>query len=261
MSQVLEKSAEPRPQAAVKDLVSIILPVYNQGDHLDAICRGYTTALKKLPHPYEILLVVNGPCRDDSLGVSRRIAEHDARIRVIHSAKGGWGLAVKKGMEASRGDLICYTNSARTQPSDLVLSILYAIAHPDTVIKANRKIREGWRRRLGSLLYNLQGRALFDLLVWDINGTPKVFPRAYEKLLELKSDDDMIDMEFNMIVRREGYPILEVPILSTKRHGGKSTTNMGSAFRMYWGAYVLWRRHGTPRAILRRITPRMPAYD
>ena len=45
-------------------------------------------------------------------------------------------------------------------------------------MKANRKIRDNWRRRLGSLLYNLECRALFDLANWDINGTPKVFPRA-----------------------------------------------------------------------------------
>jgi len=37
--------------------------------------------------------------------------------------------------------------------------------------------------------------------------------------------------------------MVEVPIFSTRRHGGKSTTNMGSAFRMYLGALQLWRAH------------------
>ena len=35
--------------------------------------------------------------------------------------------------------------------------------------------------------------------------------------------------------------MVEVPIFSYRRHGGRSTTNLGSAFRMYWGAYRLWR--------------------
>jgi hypothetical protein len=119
--------------------------------------------------------------------------------------------------------------------------LLYALAYPNVVVKANRKIREGTRRRLGSLLYNIECRWLFDLANWDVNGTPKVFPRSFEQLLTLRRDDDLIDAEFSAICRREGYPMIEVPVFSTRRHGGKSTTNLGSAVKMYWGAYLLWR--------------------
>jgi hypothetical protein len=108
---------------------------------------------------------------------------------------------------------------------------------PDLVIKANRKIREGKRRRAGSLLYNLLARALFDLPVWDVNGTPKVFPRKFDALLQLTRDDDLIDLEFLAVCQRQGYRIIEVPIFSSRRHGGKSTTDFGSAARMYWGAF------------------------
>ena len=92
--------------------------------------------------------------------------------------------------------MLCYTNSARTAPQDLALLLLYANINVDKVIKANRKIRESTFRRMGSLFYNLECRALFDLPYWDINGTPKVFPRKYSRLLELTRDDDMIDLEF-----------------------------------------------------------------
>ncbi|MEZ4489180.1 MAG: hypothetical protein R3F51_16470 [Cyanobacteriota/Melainabacteria group bacterium] len=58
----------------------------------------------------------------------------------------------------------------------------------------------------------------------------------------MKRDDDIIDAEFNMVCRQEDYPVMEVPILSTKRHSGKSTTNYNSALRMYLGVYDLWRQ-------------------
>jgi hypothetical protein len=148
---------------------------------------------------------------------------------------------VKLGLRESRGDLLCYTNSARTTGQDLTLLLLYAITWPQVVVKANRKIRESFRRRLGSLLYNLECRALFDLNVWDINGTPKVFPRSFAKLLELTKDDDLIDAEFLARCRLEDYRVLEVPIFSARRHGGKSTTGWRSAVRMYWGAWQLRR--------------------
>ena len=221
-------------------LISIVLPIYNQADHIGAIVGDYQQALAKMPNPREFVLVVNGS-RDNSLEVCQKLAAESPEIRVVHSVKGGWGLAVNLGLREARGELLCYTNSARTTPQDLLLLTLYAVANSGVVIKANRKIRESWRRRLGSLLYNLECRALFDLPYWDVNGTPKVFPRQFGKLLAMTRNDDLIDAEFNAICRRENYPILEVPILSAKRHGGKSTTNYRSALHMYVGAYQLWK--------------------
>jgi glycosyltransferase involved in cell wall biosynthesis len=221
-------------------LISVVLPVYNQADHIKATVEEYEKALASVPTPHELILVVNA-CRDNSLEVCKELERAHKSVRVLHTEKGGWGHAVKQGLKEARGDLLCYTNSARTSPRDLTLLLLYAVAYPDVVIKANRKIRDSWRRRLGSLLYNLECRALFDLSYWDINGTPKVFPRSFGKLLALTSDDDLIDAEFNVTCRREDYPVIEVPIFSALRRGGKSTTNYHSAVRMYWGAYKLWR--------------------
>jgi hypothetical protein len=106
-------------------------------------------------HAAEVILVPNG-CRDDSEAVCARLAAAHPALRVVPSARAGWGLAVKTGLAAARGDLLCYTNSARTEPEELTLMLLYAIAYPRTVVKTNRKIREHWRRRVGSLLHNIE---------------------------------------------------------------------------------------------------------
>ena len=221
-------------------LFSLVLPVYNQADHIGEVVRQYREVLDRIRHPYELILVPNGS-RDASVAVCEALAAEHPEVQAHACEQGGWGRGVKLGLSVARGDVIGYTNSARTSPEDLLLLGLYAIAYPNVVVKANRKIREGWQRRLGSLLYNLECRALFDLSQWDINGTPKLFPRQFEKLLHLTRDDDLIDAEFNAICRREEYPMIEVPIFSSRRHGGRSTTNYGSAWRMYWGAYELWR--------------------
>lgn len=203
---------------------------------------GYHDALDRLPHDYELIVVPNA-CRDDTAAVCRELAAaRPSQLQVVELAEGGWGRAVKAGLAQARGDLLCYTNSARTQPEMLTLLLLYAAAYPEVVVKANRRVRDSWRRRLGSVLYNLQCRALFDLPTWDINGTPKVFPRSFTALTELQADDDMIDAEFMAICALGNLPLVEVPVLATVRHGGKSTTNYGSALRMYWGALALRRR-------------------
>jgi glycosyltransferase involved in cell wall biosynthesis len=221
-------------------LLSIVLPIHNQADHVRTVVHEYQEALKKIPNPYELILVTNH-CTDHSLEVCEALAGENPNVRVKDSAQGGWGLAVKLGLKEARGDILCYTNLARTSAQDLTLLLLYSIAHTDAIIKTNRKIRDNWRRRMGSLIYNLECRALFDLPYWDINGTPKVFPRHFDKLLRLTRDDDLIDAEFNAICRRENYRVLEIPIFSYRRHGGGSTTNYRSALKMYWGAYKMWR--------------------
>lgn len=220
-------------------LLSIVLPVHNQADHVRPLIEELEQALARLPSPHECILVENGS-RDATLDVCRELAKQYPGVRVVSSEQGGWGRAVRLGLREARGDVLCYTNSARTGPEDLVILLRYALAYPDGVVKANRKIREGLFRRLGSLLYNLQCRALFDLSYWDINGTPKVFPRRFGRLLALTRDDDLLDAEFLVLCRREGYRVLEVPIFSTRRRGGRSTTTLRTAFRLYAGAFRLW---------------------
>ncbi len=219
---------------------SIVLPVCNQADHMGAIVDEYLEGLAGLSIPSELILVVNGS-DDDSLATCKALAHRQGSVRCVHSQKGGWGLAVKLGLRSARGDLLCYTNSARTSPNDLVLLVKYALENQNVVVKASRKIRESVFRRFGSLLYNLECRFLFDLSVWDINGTPKLFPRHFQPLMELSQNGDLIDVEFLVRCRRNDYPILDVPIFSFKRHGGKSSTNIYSAFRMYTGVWRLRR--------------------
>jgi len=38
------------------DLISIILPVYNQADHIESVVREYDQALSKVPRKREFLL-------------------------------------------------------------------------------------------------------------------------------------------------------------------------------------------------------------
>lgn len=223
--------------------ISIILPVHNQADHVERLVREHVAELVKVPAECELILVENAS-RDASLDVCRRLAGELPCVRVLDTATPGWGNAVRLGLENVQGDIICYTNSARTTPQDLVVCLLYAVAYGDVVIKANRKIRESRRRRIGSLLFNIECRTLFDLSNWDVNGTPKVFPRTFTHLLELQRADDLIDTEFCIACRRHQYPMLEVPIFSTRRHGGRSTTGYGSAARLYWGAFDMWRQRG-----------------
>ncbi len=108
-------------------------------------------------------------------------------------------------------------------------------------MKANRSVRDSAVRRAGSLLYNLECRMLFELSVFDVNGTPKVFPAEFTDLRELRRDDDLIDVEFLAICAARDYQVVEFAVPPLPRHSGRSTTNLRSAWHMYTKVFGLRR--------------------
>jgi glycosyltransferase involved in cell wall biosynthesis len=230
--------AEPEAESRS---VSVVLPIHNQADHIGDVVEGYLDVVRRMRLDADLVLVVNA-CSDSSVSVCRDLEQRHREVRTLEQLAGGWGRAVRAGLASARGELLCYANSARTTSATLALMLSYAQAYPNVVIKANRRIRDNVLRRVGSLLYNLECRMLFDTPTWDVNGTPKLFPRSFHRLLELRSAGDLIDAEFVLTCQLEGYPMIEIPLLATTRLGGRSTTNYRSAVRMYRGAVGLRMR-------------------
>src|SRR5262249_50811066 len=114
-------------------LISVVLPVHNQADHLADIVNGFESALEGIAAAHEFLLVPNG-CRDGSAEICCALARFYSSVRVVHADHAGWGLAVRVGLAHARGDLLCFTNSARTSPRELNLLLLTACANPHVVI-------------------------------------------------------------------------------------------------------------------------------
>lgn len=119
------------------EFVSVVLPTYRQVEHIESVLRGYDEQLALLPMASEIVVVVNGP-PDGSLEMCRSIEQEIERVHVIES-RPGWGNAVRHGLEKAQGDLLCFTNSARTSAERLSLVLGYAIRNPGVVVKASRK--------------------------------------------------------------------------------------------------------------------------
>lgn len=217
---------------------SIILPIYNQENHIETLYNTYRSKLISEKYTWEILFVINGST-DKSYELATVLCEQDKRFKCYELKDGGWGRAVKFGIQKAKGDYICYTNSARTKVKDLILILDYALVNKDNIIKANRIVRESFMRRLGSVLYNFENRRFFKTPIWDVNGTPKVFPSHVLQEMTILSENDLIDAEVIARSFKANHRIIEVPVLSTDRISGKSTTNIKSALKMYFGLFAL----------------------
>jgi glycosyltransferase involved in cell wall biosynthesis len=220
--------------------LSVVLPCRDQEDHIEAVLRSYTALLKGIDCSYELVAVPNA-CSDRTPQIVASLSAADATIRVVENPRGGWGLSVVTGLAAARGVVLCYTNSARTDP-DLIPALLnlYLRSAP-CLAKVRREQRRAPLRELGSWLYNLEGWLLFGVRVGDINGTPKILSRETYQKLRLFSEGDVLDLELVVKAAQLGLPIVEMPVKGFRRHGGRSSTSLKSAWRMYVGALRLKR--------------------
>ncbi len=224
-------------------LLSVVLPCRNQEDHIAEVLRSYAAPLAG--RPYELVVVPNA-CTDRTPARVREAAAADPAIRVVENPRGGWGLSVLTGLAAARGSILCYTNSARTDPAHVAAVADLAVAHAPCIAKVRREQRGAPLREAGSWLYNLEGRLLFGLAARDVNGTPKAFPREVYASLGLFSEGDLLDLELLAKAQRRGIRIVELPVAGFRRHGGKSSTNLKTAFGLYTGALKLKRALADP---------------
>jgi glycosyltransferase involved in cell wall biosynthesis len=225
--------------------LSVVLPCRNQEDHIAEVLKSYSAPLAG--RPYELVVVPNA-CTDRTPERVREVAAADPAIRVVENPRGGWGLSVLTGLAAARGSVLCYTNSARTDPAHVAAVAGLAVAHAPCIAKVRREQRGAPLREAGSWLYNLEGRLLFGLAARDVNGTPKAFPREVYEGLRLFSEGDLLDLELLAKAQRRGIRIVELPVAGFRRHGGKSSTNLKTALGLYTGALKLKRALADPAA-------------
>jgi glycosyltransferase involved in cell wall biosynthesis len=223
------------------DLVSLVLPCRNQADHIARVLEGYAAALERMGQAFELIVVPNA-CTDQTPEVVEEIGRRDPRIRVVSLALGGWGRSVRAGLAIARGSVLSYTNTARTDPMTVPDFVRRYFATGAGLVKARREARHAPLREFGSMLYNLQAKLCFRVNCRDVNGTPKVFGRELYEAARLQSDGDLIDLELMRFVASQRLHVVEIPVRGFKRHGGKSSTTLTSAWHMYAGAFSMWLR-------------------
>ncbi|MBP5609175.1 MAG: glycosyltransferase [Lachnospiraceae bacterium] len=101
-------------------MISVIIPVYNAQKY---ISQAIEDVLKQDHEDFELILV-DDASTDASASVCDDYAAKDARIRVIHAHHGGAAAARNRGIDAAKGEYICFIDSDDTVEADY-LSYMY----------------------------------------------------------------------------------------------------------------------------------------
>lgn len=91
----------------MKDLISVIMPVYNVADYLP---QSIESVLNQDYRELELILIDDGS-RDSSGAICDAYAAKDSRVRVIHQKNGGAAAAKNAGLRIAEGTYLSFVDS------------------------------------------------------------------------------------------------------------------------------------------------------
>lgn len=215
--------------------VSIVIPVYNEADSIEAVLRKVAaTDLDKE------ILVVNDGSTDATAAILARL-EDALPIRVIrHPRNLGKGRAIRSGLARSQGDIILIQDADfEYDPSDYPALLNPLLEEHAQVVYGSRflgpqRVRLSWHR-LGNWIVTAMVNALFHASLTDVGTGYKAFRRTVAERLSLRASGFEFEVEFTCKALRLGYPIVEVPI----SYRGRS---YAEGKKMTWtdGLWAVW---------------------
>ena len=216
----------PPPHAAASASISVVIPMYNEQDSIQAAVAAARETLERLAADYEIV-IVDDASTDGSAALAAALAARDARIRVLrHERNRTLGGALRTGFAAARKRLVLYTDA--DQPVDLAVlpRALELLETSGADLLAGYRLNPGAagaRRALYTRAYNALIRALFGLPVRDVNFAFKLFRRRLLETITLRSEGSLIDAELLLKARQAGARFVELGLEYQPRRRGRST--------------------------------------
>jgi dolichol-phosphate mannosyltransferase len=231
---------------------SIVIPAHNEEDSIRPVLRALCEALGGAAIPYEIV-VVNDHSRDRTREAVAEVARDYPAVRCVdNEGPGGFGLAVRAGLDAFSGDVVAVVMADGSDP-------------PEDVVRCYRKILEGYDCVFGSRflpgsvvvdypwfkltinrIANLFIRLLFGIPLNDTTNAFKVYRReAIDGARPLVSHHFNLTVELPLKAIVRGYSFTVIPIGWRNRTEGVSKLKlqeMGSRY-LFIVLYVWLEKH------------------
>lgn len=123
-------------------LISYVFPIYNEEGNIEMLHSTMSDLVDQLDHEVEFIFVNDGS-KDGSLALLTRLAQRDARVRVIDFARNfGHQVAVTAGIDAAVGDAVVIMDSDMQDPPEVSLELIREWEQGWDVVYAQRRSRQ-----------------------------------------------------------------------------------------------------------------------
>ena len=238
--------------------LSLVIPVFNERDSLEALRDECVRALEGLGTPWEMILVDDGST-DGSDALLDRLAAADARLRVLHfGANAGQSAAFFAGFRAARGEVVVTMDAdLQNDPADIPI-LLDALGDHGAVAGWRRERHDASVRRVSSRIANGVRNWMTSERVRDTGCSLKAFRREALAALPLTRG---MHRFLPTYVRMAGYTVAEVPVAHRPRRAGTSKYGIGN--RLWVGIgdlfMVRWmQRRAAPFRVAREVGAGLP---
>jgi len=199
----------------VSELLSIIVPVYNEQSTVGAVIDRLLDIA--LPVPREIL-VVNDGSTDGTRQVLDRLPSHGDTLRIVHAEKnGGKGRAIRIGFEQARGTIVAIQDAdLELDPAEIAALVQPIIARETAVVYGSRFLNGTSGAPLVSVAANrfltAMTNVLFGSRLTDMETCYKVMRTDIARGLGLEANRFDIEPEITAKLLRAGHRIIERPV-------------------------------------------------
>jgi glycosyltransferase involved in cell wall biosynthesis len=198
--------------------VSVVLPVYNEADHLEEEVTRIRKSLEASELTFEIIIVDDG-----STDGSGQLAKSLEGVHVTRFASNrGAGSARKYGTMSARGDVVVWTDVDMTYPNDRIPDLVSELDGYDQVVGA-RKTEMGTVRYLrtpAKWLIRRLASYLARCEIPDLNSGFRAFRRdVADQFLYLLPRGFSCVTTITMAFLSNGYSVHYVPIEYSERSG------------------------------------------
>ena len=135
----------PAPLGRVdRNLISVVVPVFNESEVIGAFYDRATAVLSELPgFDYEILFVDDGS-KDDSYRQLAAFAAADPKVHVLKFSRNfGHQIAITAGIDHARGDCVVVIDADLQDPPEVIPSMIDRWCHGFDVVYGVRAERDG----------------------------------------------------------------------------------------------------------------------
>ncbi len=212
-------TANTEAQRDVAPEVSVVLPCYNERDHVEQEIKRIRASLEAAGMTYELICIDDG-----STDGTRELLQQTPGIRLILFPRNqGSGTARRIGTQEARGLVVVWTDADMTYPNELIPELVRELgASYDQVVGARRseagtyklfRVPAKWAiRRLASYLTNTA--------IPDLNSGLRAFKRSVaEPYLRLLPPGFSCVTTITLAFLSNGHQIKYVPIDYYKRAG------------------------------------------
>lgn len=206
---------------------SIVVPCYNEAENLPNLIARFCD-IRDAASDWELILVDNGSKDDTAAVLARELASPERsfiRVVSVPSPNVGYGHGIMTGLRAAKGDVLAWTHAdGQTPPSDVLRAFDVLASSPDparTLVKGRRR-----NRPVKDVLFTTGMQAFATAILRepmaDINGQPKVFPRALLELASAPPVDLSLDLYFLYVARQAEFKVRTIDVQFGDREHGES---------------------------------------